>query len=90
MLFEPAFPDTQRPGMCLRDYVAIKAMAAILQSRWRASPDFRSLAAEAYEVADAMLEARKPPGPDWIGPRETHSSSAANSSTAVHRAAGDG
>ena len=60
MLFEPAFPDTRRPGMCLRDYIAIRAMTAMLQSNLKASPDYDALAADAYMAADAMLRVREP------------------------------
>ena len=59
MNFEPAFPDTSRPGMCMRDYIAIKAMAALVSDSKGLDPaDFASIAADAYEMADAMLEAR--------------------------------
>ena len=65
MIFEPAFPDAGRPGMCLRDYIAIKAMAALLRSESPGLSDFDAVAADAYRAADALLEARKPATPDW-------------------------
>jgi hypothetical protein len=56
--------------MCLRDYIAIKAMAAMLQSNPKpGTHDVEAVAAEAYRVADAMLEARKPAGPGWSAPQ---------------------
>ncbi len=60
---EPAFPSTEtneghlNPGLSVRDYFAAKAMQA---SRSRSS-DYKTwadLAADAYEIADAMLAAR--------------------------------
>ena len=60
-----AFPSTdnrvQFSGMSLRDYFATKAMQGELASQ---SEDYEwsstaKLAAYAYEVADAMMEARK-------------------------------
>lgn len=60
MIFEPAFLDSSRPGMCMRDYIAIKAMAAFLAGSKAPSPeDFGTIAADAYKMADAMLEARQ-------------------------------
>ncbi|HZH06888.1 MAG TPA: hypothetical protein VEY69_09460 [Lautropia sp.] len=59
MIFEPAFPDTSRPGMCMRDYIAIKAMAAFLANSSSPGSDFGNIAADAYKMADAMLEARR-------------------------------
>lgn len=63
---EPAFPgavDTAAPpGMSVRDYFAIKIMAAALASAvpGQISHDelFKACAALAYQGADAMLEAR--------------------------------
>lgn len=68
----PAFPvagsDHNYPieGMMLRDYMAIKAMAAIVR-RYDGhsfgggpdSPQYRELAVDAYYIADAMLRARE-------------------------------
>lgn len=61
----PAFPvaatDYTQFGMTLRDYFAAKAMQALI-STWTPEqsnfivPD--SVAAEAFEIADAMIEAR--------------------------------
>lgn len=51
-------------GMSLRDYFAAKAMhqllaGAVLPKGYDASDDFASLAARAYEIADAMIRARE-------------------------------
>ena len=63
----PAFPTTKpldywgdpNQGMTLRDYFAAKAMQGICASG--PSRDWTSprLAAEAYDLADAMLKARE-------------------------------
>lgn len=53
-------------GMTLRDYMAIKAMAAIVR-RYDGhsfgggpdSPQYKELAEDAYFIADAMLRARE-------------------------------
>jgi len=66
MLFEPVFPDIGRPGMCLRDYITINSMAALLCSDPQATRDFNAIAVAAYKAADAVLEARKPAPPDWL------------------------
>ena len=62
--------DIKRPEMAsdatLRDYVAAKAMAAIVR-RWdghsfgggQNSPQYKELADDAYFIADAMLKARE-------------------------------
>ena len=62
----PAFPSATAPsvhgcwGMTLRDYFAAKAMQAFLtRSSSMTCPD-EIIAQDAYNVADAMLEARKP------------------------------
>ena len=68
----PAFPvagsDHNYPieGMTLRDYMAIKAMAAIVRrydghsfGGGPASPQYRELAVDAYYIADEMLRARE-------------------------------
>lgn len=67
----PAFPfvdsasPLEHPGMSLRDYTAIKAMAAFISTSGGpcivgglggAEPE---VAKAAYKMADAMLEARK-------------------------------
>ncbi len=61
----PAFPvqdmsKWQVPGMTLRDYFAAKAMHAILSTdaTWHGNT-CKTAAEVSYEVADAMLEARK-------------------------------
>lgn len=67
----PAFPEpvmdfSQYRGMTLRDYMAAKAMAAIVR-RWDGhsfgggpnSPQYEELAEDAYHIADAMLRARE-------------------------------
>jgi hypothetical protein len=59
----PAFPYVEtgdcgvREGMSLRDYFAAKAMQAIISSD--GTYDYKNRAIEAYQAADAMLEARK-------------------------------
>lgn len=63
----PAFPKishdlqykqiTSTSGMTLRDYFAAKAMQALL-SEPKVTRDLLLYAHAAYEVADAMLEAR--------------------------------
>ena len=53
----PAFPRGEiqtAPGMTLRDYFAAKAMQGILFE----GLDENQTARHAYEIADAMLEAR--------------------------------
>lgn len=73
IMSEPAFPTNYfydqesehevlpMPGMTLRDYFAAKAMQGELASQsadggaWH---DINKLAAYAYDIADAMLEAR--------------------------------
>lgn len=64
---EPAFPGTQyargvspsghNAGMTLRDYFAAKAMQALVSDHLRSNRDDIALAA--YDMADAMLRARK-------------------------------
>ena len=63
---QPAFPCTasnhidqelSSKGMTLRDYFAAKAMQGMLAPRRNLSPD--TLAHCAYQMADAMMEARK-------------------------------
>lgn len=59
----PAFPnvpndiqyETWDEGMTLRDYAAIKAMASLIGR----GHHHELIASLAYEMADAMLEARK-------------------------------
>lgn len=58
----PAFPVAagQRlysHGMTLRDWFAGQAIAGVCGPRWSLSP--QDHAAWAYQIADAMLEARK-------------------------------
>jgi len=65
----PAFPAhhydlaDEEQGMTLRDYFAGKAMQAYINAHPGGSPDHRDAAlwapSLAYEMADAMLEARK-------------------------------
>lgn len=43
----------------LRDQFALEAMKVILASEWGAEADKPRVAEEAYNYADAMLEARK-------------------------------
>ena len=57
----PAFPsvfDHDR-GMTLRDYFAIKALQGICASGPASEWSNDRLSAEAYDLADAMLKARK-------------------------------
>lgn len=69
----PAFPikdpamTIDEQGMTLRDYFAAKAMSAIYHDRSRifGNGDWPlgyevDIALEAYDIANAMLEARKP------------------------------
>lgn len=61
----PAYPTTQYTngisptghdyGMTLRDYFAAKAMQGLMD----AGMPMQEIAKEAYDMADAMLEARK-------------------------------
>ena len=62
----PAFPvqsvyiedqETNSRGMSLRDYMAAKAMQAIISSHDNTTLDFVS--GKAYQYADAMLAARE-------------------------------
>jgi len=57
----PAFPSTAGGGMTLRDYFAATALAG-LATAFAGDLDGRKseLAEQAYELADAMLEARAP------------------------------
>lgn len=69
----PAFPNSVRlagenledlRGMTMRDYFAAKAMQGALfaaQKDWSWIPEVqhKPLAAQAFQIADAMLEARK-------------------------------
>jgi hypothetical protein len=63
---EPAFPGLhpskechyQDSGMSLRDYFAAKAMQAFLTRETKLSPNLMMYTGTAYDVADAMLEAR--------------------------------
>lgn len=58
--FPTAIPDNAffQEGMTLRDYFAAKAMQGILCSGKGIHSDQFMLSRDAYEVADAMLEAR--------------------------------
>lgn len=58
--FPAAIPDNAffQEGMTLRDYFAAKAMQGILCSGKGIHSDQFMLSRDAYEVADAMLEAR--------------------------------
>ena len=63
----PAFPfiDSASPlehsGMTLRDYFAAKAMQAYIQ-RAVLHADLEDVAIDAYDIADAMLNAREEGG----------------------------
>jgi hypothetical protein len=59
----PAFPTEralpeQRSGMTLRDYFAAKAMQALLSNPECPLGPLSQVPSAAYEMADAMLEAR--------------------------------
>ena len=59
----PAFPtwiqnDSMMPGMSLRDYFAATALSGLLQES-NVSYDDNALAELSYQLADAMMEARK-------------------------------
>jgi len=71
---EKAFPNphlTNETGMSMRDYFAAKSLPCALETlmhdysrddpdwSWRSSIDNDMLAELAYEMADAMLKARK-------------------------------
>jgi len=51
--------DLREEGMTLRDYFAAKALMALDIQAHVARPAAQTLAKSAYEIADAMLEARK-------------------------------
>lgn len=62
---QQAFPAHGFPGMLLRDYFAAKAMQGLLASGWCATErelmpgaGERTVASDAYQMADAMLKAR--------------------------------
>ena len=63
----PAFPvhetpdSTDSPGMTLRDYFAVKAMAALIvapKADWPDAEETESVSEKAYLLADAMLKER--------------------------------
>ena len=59
----PAFPtwiqnDSMMPGMSLRDYFAATALSGLLQES-NVSYDDDAIAELSYQLADAMMEARK-------------------------------
>ncbi len=54
-----AFPNFRSEGMELRDYFAAKAMQADLTNYDGAN--WKRVAVQAYQMADAMMEARKVP-----------------------------
>lgn len=62
--FPNHFVDMQFSGMSLRDYLAAQALIAV-SSRWQGTigdiddAAMQRSAVTAYEIADAMLEARK-------------------------------
>lgn len=45
-------------GMTLRDYFAAKALQGMITANWN-SGDLKLLALDSYQMADAMLQARK-------------------------------
>ena len=53
-------------GMSLRDYIAIRAMHAIMMrdtESWSGPHRYAGLAKQAYSISDAMLKARKAVAP---------------------------
>ena len=54
---EDVVVDPQQ-GMTLRDYFAAKAMQAFITRETKFNPNLLMYAGAAYDVADAMLEAR--------------------------------
>lgn len=58
-----AFPivDQERidTGMDLRDYFAAKAMQGFCSRQDLSSDDFSDMVEQSYQIADAMMEARK-------------------------------
>jgi hypothetical protein len=54
---QAAFPDEYQNGMTLRDYFAAKAMQADLTGY--VGTDWTRVAVQAYQMADAMMEARE-------------------------------
>lgn len=69
---EPAFPvngaTSWYPGMTLRDYFAAQAIQSLavsqLNDRFRDPSDIPFAVEIAYQIADAMMEARKQGGKD--------------------------
>ena len=60
---EPAFPQPVNPretgrGLTIRDYFAAKAMQAIITNHKLEDCDDMVVAANAYQLADFMMEAR--------------------------------
>jgi hypothetical protein len=56
----PCNPDMKNPnfdGMDLRDYFASDAMKGFMGSSWQLG-SFAEISRKAYELADAMMEAR--------------------------------
>jgi len=62
---EPAFPapvfhlSSTHEGMSIRDYFAVKAMQGLITRETKFNGDLMMYTRAAYEVADAMMEARK-------------------------------
>jgi hypothetical protein len=54
-----AFPTHREEGMDLRDYFAAVALQGMLAEDGGGAASNKDLAEFAYEIADAMLEARK-------------------------------
>jgi hypothetical protein len=64
ILAEQAEDGWASVGMTMRDYFAATAVhqflrGAVIPNGYDAKPDFLAVAKRSYEVADAMLEARK-------------------------------
>ena len=54
--------DVQHQGMDLRDYLAAKAMQSLIAlcyEKFDVAKDKEILVQDSYEIADAMIEARK-------------------------------
>lgn len=64
-IYIPAFPmagseqNAAEWGMELRDYFAGQVIAGFGSTQFRQAPDLLGMARAAYQIADAMMEARK-------------------------------
>jgi hypothetical protein len=53
-----AFPNNRSEGMELRDYFAAKVLHGFIKEEFT-QPTYEQMAKACYELADAMIEARK-------------------------------